>query len=133
MHTYLKISSTTCGEEPLRFIEIKIGFHKKNNKRYIEKLPDLSVFNNILIVDDALDTGYSIKSLIERIGNYNEKNIKIAVINHSDTRSIIKPHYHIYSNKIVQFPWSTDSKFYNQYFSFKKAILDMETKEVYEK
>jgi hypoxanthine phosphoribosyltransferase len=66
---------------------------------------------NILCVDDSLDTGATLKEVIENISlsHHGIKQIKIAVINTTHKTRFIEPHYVVYTDTILCFPWSDDS------------------------
>jgi hypothetical protein len=69
------------------------------------------VIKNILIVDDAIDTGktmFVVKNNLKRL--FPEAQIKIAVISWTIENSIIKPDYFIFKDVLVRFPWSKDYK-----------------------
>ncbi|WP_044339931.1 phosphoribosyltransferase [Rossellomorea aquimaris] len=103
----------------LRKIEFNSGFHDKNSIREIERLdlPDLSKVENVLIVDDSIDTGHTINSLKEFLINKNEKlNIKVAGLNvFTKSKEVVQTDYFIYTDSIIIYPWSVDSKFYKEY------------------
>lgn len=67
---------------------------------------------NILIVDDAIDTGktiYLLKNAIQKKCGDNSK-IYISVISWTIRSSIVKPDFHIFKDTLVRFPWSRDYK-----------------------
>lgn len=67
--------------------------------------------NNILIIDDAIDTGktmFRIKSSLNKL--FPNAQIKIAVISWTLESSIIMPDYYLFKNILVRFPWSKDYK-----------------------
>jgi hypoxanthine phosphoribosyltransferase len=67
--------------------------------------------NNILIVDDAIDTGktmFVVKNSLTKL--FSNATIKIAVISWTIEESIIKPDYCLFKNTLVRFPWSKDYK-----------------------
>lgn len=66
---------------------------------------------NILIIDDAIDTGrtmFIIKNSLQK--QFPKANIKTAIISWTLENSIIKPDFYIYKNVLVRFPWSKDYK-----------------------
>lgn len=66
---------------------------------------------NILIVDDAIDTGktmFVIKNSLAVM--FPNAQIKTAVISWTIEGSIIKPDYYLFKNTLVRFPWSKDYK-----------------------
>ncbi len=105
----------------LRQLEIKLGVHKKMSNRKLTPINEKIENQKILIVDDAVDTGNSVLTLINYLKNekeIEEKNIKIASLNISDSNPIVSVDFAIYKNKIVSFPWSHDSKDYKKFLKF---------------
>ncbi|WP_242135511.1 phosphoribosyltransferase [Aestuariivivens marinum] len=81
---------------------------KETFKINIEHNPDLK---NILIIDDAIDTGktmFLIKRSLEK--QFPKAAVKTAVLSWTIEKSIIKPDYFLYKNVLVRFPWSKDYK-----------------------
>ncbi len=66
---------------------------------------------SILIVDDALDSGYSMKAAVDCLlqAGYRREQFRIAVINTTLSGRIIEPDYVIFHNTEITFPWSGDS------------------------
>ena len=72
---------------------------------------DLEKIKNILIVDDAIDTGktmFVVKNSLD--SKMHNAEIKTAVISWTLEDSLVKPDYHLYKNVLVRFPWSKDYK-----------------------
>lgn len=66
---------------------------------------------NILIIDDAIDTGktmFVVKNNLSKL--FSHANIETAVISWTINSSIVKPDYYLYQNILVRFPWSKDYK-----------------------
>lgn len=66
---------------------------------------------NILIIDDAIDSGktmFVVKSNLQQ--KFPKAKIKIAVLAWTIDSSIIKPDYYLYNNILLRFPWSNDYK-----------------------
>lgn len=65
----------------------------------------------ILIVDDAVDSGFTLADVVENIkAHTNDADIRTAVITVTRKSAIIKPTYCLYRNSLlVRFPWSLDS------------------------
>lgn len=65
----------------------------------------------ILIVDDAVDSGFTLADVIENIkARTQNADIRTAVITVTRKSTFIKPAYCIYQNSLlVRFPWSLDS------------------------
>lgn len=110
----------------LRKIELASGAHKeyKERKIYWDNsdvcLRVLKNKKNILVVDDSVDTGYSMISVLHEIRREVGENvvIKTAAINcWSKSFSIIKTDYFCYADTIIQTPMSKDSKEYSKFES----------------
>lgn len=84
----------------LSAINIEIG----NMSKSIE-------IKNILIIDDAIDTGRTMFVVKNNLSNLLPRaKIKTAVISWTIESSIVKPDYYLYRNILVRFPWSIDYK-----------------------
>ncbi|MDR0873713.1 MAG: phosphoribosyltransferase [Prevotellaceae bacterium] len=77
---------------------------------------DLSFFENpqiknILLVDDAIDSGVTIRDTEKFLQMKNNNwNIKTAVLTQTFNRPVKKADYQIYNRTLVRFPWSNDYK-----------------------
>lgn len=83
----------------------------KENTTLLEVLKTNKEITNILIVDDAIDTGktmFKVKNMVKN--SYPSAKIETAVISWTLENSIIKPDYFIFKNVLVRFPWSNDYK-----------------------
>lgn len=82
------------------------------SKKTIKINIDLNLdLKNILIIDDAIDTGktmFLIKRSLEK--QFPKAAVKTAVLSWTIEKSIIKPDYFLYKNVLVRFPWSKDYK-----------------------
>lgn len=112
----------------LREKEMNSNYHKKNNDRLIsfddKKWNKYKNRKNILIVDDSIDTGNSIEQVYKVVQNYySDSNVEVAVFNCMD-KSTFKPKFTLYTNTMINGPWSSDSKynkeFIEQYEDWKK-------------
>lgn len=105
----------------LRKTEFNSNYHEKNNDRKI--MYDERVWNrykgskNILLVDDSVDTGYSIKFAKEAISNYfKDSNVKVAAINYfTKSEKIQKIDFYVYKETLLLGPWSNDSRENREY------------------
>ena len=88
----------------------------------------LKILNNmkksILLVDDSIDSGNSIKLTKEKIQKFFPKaNIKVAVFNVMK-KATIKPDYTLYKDMMICGPWSNDSKenvdYLKDYYDWRK-------------
>lgn len=68
--------------------------------------------SKVLIVDDAIDTGATLKLVKDKIlEKYPKTIVRIAVITVTSNRPLIDADYCIYHNRtLVRFPWSNDVK-----------------------
>ena len=67
--------------------------------------------NNILIIDDAIDTGktmFAVKNHL--IKEFPKAKIKTAVISWTIENSIVAPDYYLFKNSLIRYPWSKDYK-----------------------
>lgn len=64
----------------------------------------------ILVVDDAVDSGATLESVINGIKAINpEAEIKSAVITKTRLKSRVNPEFMLYERTFVRFPWSSDA------------------------
>ncbi|MFC0296528.1 phosphoribosyltransferase [Geobacillus jurassicus] len=104
----------------LRKKELQSGVHNKNSERrvYLEKGKDkLQDAENILVVDDSVDTGHTAKQVCEYIiRNFGEKTMRFASLNvFAESERIFRVHYSLYKNCIMIGPWSKDSEYYCEF------------------
>lgn len=115
----------------LRKREMNSEYHEKKQDRNIEF--DYEIYikylecKRILLVDDSIDSGYSIieaKKEIEKF--FNNSQVKVAVFN-CMSKSIIKPEYTIYEDMMICGPWSNDSSYYKEFCdSYKRWVKENE-------
>lgn len=114
----------------LREIEIKSNIHSiyDNRRVYIESLyPPKD--KSLLIVDDAIDTGYSAKAVFCFLSSkgYSKDNLKMAVLTNTYKDSEYRAHFFLFDQAQFVFPWSPDSREYNRawklYHEYKSSIL----------
>ncbi len=100
----------------LRKKEFNSNYHEKNNERHItfdeKQWGKYKNKANILLVDDSVDTGYSIKYAKEEIERFFKSSIvKVAAINYFEkSKKIVDTDFYLYSEKMLLGPWSNDSK-----------------------
>lgn len=99
----------------VQFLELKSKI--RSPQRHISKELHLSLkdqFQNcgakeILIVDDCIDTGATLKTLIDTIKQINSNLIiRVAVITVTHNKPVITPDYQLFSRTICRFPWSME-------------------------
>ena len=99
----------------LREREFKSNIYEKNSNRNIDF--DKNIWSkyldkkHILIVDDSVDTGYTIKFVKETVERFFEKSeVKVAALNvFTKSEKIVKTDYFIYRDTMLKGPWSNDS------------------------
>ena len=115
----------------LRKKEFNSNYHEKNNERSISFNENIwSKYKDckkIVLVDDSVDTGYSIKYAKETIEKFFTKaTVKVAAINYFEkSKKIVDTDFYLYNEKMLLGPWSNDSKenkeYLNEYYEWKKG------------
>jgi hypoxanthine phosphoribosyltransferase len=106
----------------LRRIELKSGIHNRNRIRELQIPHGFNIDEcNILIVDDSVDTGYTMKTMAEYLmknAKGKQQSIKIASLNmFSSSSKVINTDFYLFRDHILIGPWSKDNPQYNQYKS----------------
>ena len=66
---------------------------------------------NILLIDDCIDTGYTIKMIKDYIEeNFSNNKVKTAVVTIAHRHPIIEVDYKLFNRVLIRFPWSNDAK-----------------------
>jgi hypoxanthine phosphoribosyltransferase len=111
----------------LRKIELKTNIHDKYTERNIVLFEELNSIDknsikNILIVDDSVDTGYTMKLVVDKINEvFEDVNVKTAAINvWKKSGNIIKTNFYLYEDTIIRTPMSKDSKEYKIFLKIYK-------------
>lgn len=105
----------------LREKEFKSNYHSKHIDRKItydtEKWEKYINSKNILLVDDSVDTGYSIKTSKEEIKSFfGNANLKVAALNvFEKSKDIVITDYFLYKDTMIKGPFSNDSKENKEY------------------
>ena len=98
----------------LRITEHKKRIIKSNNqlvKCDIDFSGFSTIINSVLILDDALDTGNTLKSVIQTIQEQaTNVTIKTGVIVWTNSVSQVQPDYFVFKDELVRFHWSLDYK-----------------------
>lgn len=101
-----------------RNVEMKSGVHNQHAERSVVfhtcGETDKKSVKKILIVDDAVDTGHSLKAVAEKVkGRYPNAEIKLAALNvWRQSESVVRCDYFKYQDTILRTPMSKDSKEY---------------------
>ena len=109
----------------LREIELNSGVHKAIPERNVfwdgdfRNCKEVTLAQKILIVDDSVDTGYSMKALIPYIKMATQAvEIKIAAINvWSKSQDVIHTDFFNHKDTIIVTPMSNDSKEHDQFLA----------------
>lgn len=111
----------------LRKLELKSNIHNKKNNRNITFHESLSEINsnkkyNILVVDDSVDTGNSMKQIVDVLSKtFSNSKIKTAALNvWSQSEKIIFIDYALYRDTVIKTPCSKDSKEYKKFIEIYK-------------
>lgn len=99
----------------LRVLEHKFLSRRQlmNNRRELSwiKSPVKDNYNLVIIVDDAVDSGHSIKIVLDSVNTLlNYEAILTAVIVETQKNPIFSPDVSMYKNVLIRFPWSLDAK-----------------------
>ncbi len=95
-----------------------------NDQRLTMELPEIEVPEglerllreektpNILIIDDAIDSGHTLFAIAETLKKANSNaTLRIAVMTETTDKPLIRADYSLYRNKtLIRFPWSNDYK-----------------------
>ncbi|WP_338587249.1 phosphoribosyltransferase [Clostridium baratii] len=114
----------------LRNIELNSNIHSKMSERKI--IYDESVWEKfsdrkkIILVDDSVDTGHSMKQCKESIEKFfKNSDVKLASLNvFSKSEEVIKIDYYLYKDKLCKGPWSNDSKENNKFIKLYKKYKE---------
>lgn len=105
----------------LRSKEVRSNVHDNNTERNIiydnEIWEKYKNSKNIILVDDSVDTGYSIRACKEEIEKFfPDSNIKVAAFNYFEKSiDIINIDYYIFKENMMNGPWSNDSKYHSEF------------------
>lgn len=99
----------------LRRMELKSSVHRLKNTRHVSYkglLPPKDTA--ILVVDDALDTGHSMASVLDWLNaqGFKSENIKTAVLTTTGKIACFVADFSLLNQVICAFPWSYDSRQY---------------------
>lgn len=114
-------------------VELKSDTHSKNTERKIHmhkglEMLDKEKFHHILIVDDSVDTGHSMKQVVNVISSmFVNAEIKTAGLNVWDkSKSIINTDFALFKNTVIKTPMSKDSKEYKDFMKIYNKETDYE-------
>ena len=96
----------------LRILENNLLFPRNKKPQATTEIPELQGYKNakILIVDDAVDSGHTLKTVLENVRSSVDFScvVRTAAITLTTDFSVIKPDYTLYQNVLCRFPWSFD-------------------------
>ncbi|MBF0596608.1 phosphoribosyltransferase family protein [Faecalibacter rhinopitheci] len=97
----------------LRVMEFKILTNSNlDTARHIivENEIDYNKYDKILIIDDAVDSGLTLKKVSDYIGTKKHESVAVeslaVVVTNENT--MMMPDYFLYKNVLIRFPWSLD-------------------------
>ena len=108
-------------KKSLREKEFNSNIHEKNFEREIsyneEIWKNYLECKSILLVDDSVDTGYSIKFTKKAIEKFfTNSTVKVAALNcFEKSKKIVKTDFYIYKDTMLKGPWSNDSRENKEY------------------
>lgn len=86
----------------------------RDGSTYAVMLPDClkGLTGRVLIVDDAVDRGKTLASVVKILREYSPKaEIKSAVITVTQPSPVIMPDFYLYNDStLIRFPWASDMK-----------------------
>lgn len=100
----------------VEFLELKARFVKPNRYgtlNFAEDIVKLLEEKNkkILLVDDCIDTGYTLRCIKEYIDHHYPGNeLRVAVITTAHRHPVIEADYQLYKRVLIRFPWAYDVK-----------------------
>lgn len=104
-------------------VELKSKIHKNHINRHvsfhrsIDEI-DISKVKNVLVVDDSVDTGYSMKQVVSEVRKkFPSAEIYTYALNvWHDSVEIFDVDYSSYRDTVIRAPMSKDSKEYNEFY-----------------
>jgi hypoxanthine phosphoribosyltransferase len=119
----------------LRTMELKSQIHRVNKNRQIScECEPFPADGHLLIVDDAVDTGYTLFQIHQYLWSQGirTERIKTAALTQTLSDPIVKPDFVLFRNTILTFPWSCDSQQFSEAeyrYHVYKQTLDMPVNE----
>ncbi len=100
--------------DALRIAEARILVRKRNHMEQTKiHIPELKPWwRNILIVDDAVDSGATLKAVVEGFAALHpDRDIRTAVITVTGSDIVYTPDYFVLNNRtLIRTPWSIDAR-----------------------
>lgn len=98
------------------YYEIKVRITKPRREGTLEVDQDIANQlkiggKKVLIIDDCIDTGYTLKIIKEYLQyNYPGNDFRVAVATVSHHFPVILPEYQLFNRVLLRFPWANDVK-----------------------
>ena len=98
------------------YYEIKVRIIKPRREGTLEVDKDIANQlkiggKKVLIIDDCIDTGYTLKIIKEYLQyNYPGNDFRVAVATVSHHFPVILPEYQLFNRVLLRFPWANDVK-----------------------
>lgn len=115
----------------LRLLELRNGVLDRRRVVEINGNCKFTKDENILLIDDAIDSGSTVSQVLSSLvlKGAERSKIKTCVINATNKYSLIDPNYCCYKQKVLGFPWSQDSPefghFMKKYNSYKNSEISI--------
>lgn len=95
----------------LRVIEHVLLSKKRTPKREVKLNQDIvfSDYNLVIVVDDAIDSGFSLKQVVNFIAKLTSSDIVSAVYVTTQKKPVYTADYSKHQDILVRFPWSKDA------------------------
>ena len=88
-----------------------ISYERKSQKNSVDifNIPDLSEYKRVLILDDIVDSGKTMKAILELLKEkYPNTEFKLATLFYKPT-ALIKPDFYIHKTDVwIEFFWEVD-------------------------
>ena len=112
----------------LREIELNSSLHFIKRKRFVHINQGYPPTNkNILIVDDAIDTGVTLQTVQDflLLKGYTRDHLRTAVLTTTSKNSQFKADICLFKQKVFAYPWSYDSVNYNEAQEIYRKLKDI--------
>ena len=100
----------------IRKLELATSVHKARGERQVVANDDLPQDKNtrLLVIDDAIDSGVSMKSVLRFLHEQGYHNLFTAVLTTTSRAPVFEADYSHF-RELITFPWSIGSKEYDRY------------------
>ena len=109
----------------LRRLEMATGLYRRLGRRTIRRIEGALGAEPCLVVDDSLDTGKTVATVVEYLTNIYQmqrQDIRIAVITQMYEDANPPSDYCLFRNVNFCFPWSLDSQEYTRFLEYIEGI-----------